>query len=60
MIVMEKQQSFTKRDMYQEVRQQVISALEQGHIIWKHGWNKSGLPKNIAAGNHYRGWTCFT
>jgi len=59
MIVMKKQQSFTKRDVYQEVTQQVISALEQGHIIWKQGWNNLGLPKNIIAGNHYRGWNLF-
>ncbi len=56
---MKQQQHFTKRDVYQEVTQQVISALEQGHIIWKQGWNNLGLPKNIAAGNHYRGWNLF-
>lgn len=56
---MKKQQSFTKRDVYQEVTQQVICALEQGQIIWKQGWSKLGLPKNIAAGNHYRGWNLF-
>lgn len=56
---MKKQQGFTKRDVYQEVTQQVLSALEQGHIIWKQGWNSLGLPKNIAAGNHYRGWNLF-
>lgn len=56
---MKQQQHFTKRDVYQEVTQQVISALEQGHIIWKQGCNNIGLPKNVAAGNHYRGWNLF-
>lgn len=56
---MKQQQNFTKKDVYQEVTQQVISALEQGHIIWKQGWNNLGLPKNIAAGNQYRGWNLF-
>ena len=56
---MKKDQNFTKKDVYQEVTQQVISALEQGHVIWKQGWNSLGFPKNIIGGNHYRGWNLF-
>lgn len=56
---MKKQQNFTKKDVYEEVTQQVIAALEQGHVIWKQGWNSLGLPKNIIAGNRYRGWNLF-
>lgn len=35
---MKKNQNFTKKDVCQEVTQQVISALEQGQVIWKQGW----------------------
>lgn len=56
---MKKNQIFTKKDVYQEVTQHVINALEQGHVIWKQGWNRLGLPENIAAVNHYRGWNSF-
>ncbi len=56
---MKKKQNFTKKDVYQELTQQVIAALKQGHVIWKQGWNSLGLPKNVFGGNHYWGWNLF-
>lgn len=47
---------YEKRDIYQEITNQVISEMEKGNIIWKQGWNIYGRPKNIIAENKYRGW----
>jgi antirestriction protein ArdC len=47
------------QDTYERVTNEVIKHLEKGEIVWKRGWNKLGLPKNIITGNTYRGWNVF-
>lgn len=47
---------YEKKDIYQEITNKVISEMEKGNVIWKQGWNSYGRPKNIIAGNSYRGW----
>jgi antirestriction protein ArdC len=47
------------KDIYQEVTDTVIKALEEGTVIWQCPWNKVGLPKNITTGIDYRGWNIF-
>ncbi len=47
------------KDTYQEVTDSVIKALEEGTVIWKSPWNKTGLPKNVTTGINYRGWNIF-
>jgi antirestriction protein ArdC len=46
----------TFKDIYQEVTDAVIQALEEGTVIWQCPWNSAGLPKNITTGIQYRGW----
>jgi len=49
----------TFKDTYQEVTDSVIKTLEEGTVIWKCPWNKTGLPKNVSTGVNYRGWNIF-
>lgn len=45
-----------KRDIYQEVTDQMISLLETAGSDWVKNWTGSeGLPVNIASTNHYKG-----
>jgi len=46
-------------DVYQEVTDTVIEALQKGEVIWHKGWNSLGLPKNIVSEKAYRGWNVF-
>lgn len=49
----------TKKDLYAEVTQTVIEALEKGDIIWHRPWHAFGFPKNYLTGKAYRGWNLF-
>ena len=44
------------KDIYSQITETVIEALEQGNIIWHKPWNSYGLPKNYTTGRQYRGW----
>jgi antirestriction protein ArdC len=46
-------------DIYQEVTETVIKALEEGTAIWQCSWNSYGLPKNAVTNTFYRGWNVF-
>jgi antirestriction protein ArdC len=46
-----------KRDLYQEVTDKIIAALESGSI-WQRPWSalaETGLPRNGVSGRHYNG-----
>ena len=47
------------KDIYSQITETVIEALEQGNIIWHKPWNSYGLPKNYTTGRQYRGWNVF-
>lgn len=47
------------KDIYSQITETVIEALEQGNIIWKKPWASYGLPKNFTTGKQYRGWNVF-
>ena len=46
-----------KRDHYQEVTDQIVTALEEGIIPWRRTWNQGacGMPMNCTTGRFYRG-----
>lgn len=47
-----------RRDIYQEVTDKIISALEQGTVPWENPIRRGsgdGWPKNLESGNRYRG-----
>jgi len=44
------------RDLYQEVTDRIVVALEAGVVPWVRPWNtRGGLPLNGATGRHYNG-----
>src|SRR3954467_4595240 len=47
------------KDIYSQITETVIEALEQGNIIWRKPWNSYGLPKNFTTSRPYRGWNVF-
>ena len=48
-----------KFDVYQDVTDRIITALENGVVPWKQPWtNATGLPRNIT-GREYRGMNTF-
>jgi antirestriction protein ArdC len=49
----------TYKDIYQEVTETVIKALEEGTIIWQCSWNECGFPRNYVTNTYYRGWNIF-
>ncbi len=49
----------TYNDIYQEVTETVIKALEEGTVIWQCSWNATGLPKNFLTSTYYRAWNIF-
>lgn len=47
-----------KRDLYQEVTEKIISALEAGTTPWQRPWTalaELGMPRNGSTGRHYNG-----
>ncbi|PHM27830.1 ArdC family protein [Xenorhabdus innexi] len=56
-----KKQTNAEKDIYQQVTDRIISALEKGTVPWKKPWRstdkQSGgiLPTNAMTGNHYNG-----
>ena len=50
------QEKKVKRDLYKEVTDQIVAALEQGTAPWTKPWNSGlGLPENATTGRAYRG-----
>lgn len=54
-----KEKSAIIKDIYGEVTQAVIEALENGTVPWRCSWHSMGLAKNMATGRTYRGWNVF-
>jgi len=50
---------YVLKDVYQEVTDAVIKALEEGTAVWKCSWNKAALPINVTTKKEYRGWNVF-
>ena len=51
-----KQRSRTRRrDVYQEITDQVLAALEAGTVPWQRPWRDSGMQRNLGSGRPYRG-----
>jgi antirestriction protein ArdC len=54
--------STKRRDIYQEVTDYVIAALEKGVVPWRKPWGdttRPQFPKNLMTGKTYRGWNLF-
>ncbi len=43
------------KDIYQEITDQIISALEQGAAPWVKPWSTAGMPRNAVSGREYSG-----
>ena len=48
-----------KQDIYAEVTDYVIAALEKGDILWNKPWHSYGMPRNVTGETPYRGWNAF-
>jgi Antirestriction protein len=48
-----------RQDIYAEITDYVIAALEKGDILWNKPWHSYGLPRNITGETAYRGWNAF-
>lgn len=52
-------QSFSRKDIHQQVTDTIINQLEKGTIPWQQSWVNNNsiltLPKNAVTGNKYRG-----
>lgn len=44
-----------KKDVYQEITDKIIAALEQGTAPWVKPWASSGAPRNAVTGREYSG-----
>jgi antirestriction protein ArdC len=44
-----------KKDIYQTITDQIITALEQGAAPWVKPWSNSGMPRNAISGREYSG-----
>jgi antirestriction protein ArdC len=44
-----------RRDVYQEITDQVIAALEAGTVPWQRPWREFGMQRNLTSGRPYRG-----
>jgi antirestriction protein ArdC len=45
----------TKDDVYTNVTERIISALEEGTVPWRKPWSAAGVPVNVRTGRPYRG-----
>ncbi len=43
------------KDIYQEITDQIIAALEQGAAPWVKPWSTAGMPRNAVSGREYSG-----
>jgi antirestriction protein ArdC len=43
------------RDIYQEVTDRIISALDEGTVPWRRPWREVGQQRNLQSGRPYRG-----
>ncbi len=43
------------KDIYQEITDQIIEALEQGTAPWVKPWSTAGMPRNAVSGREYSG-----
>ncbi len=49
----------TGRDIYQEVTDSILSALDQGIVPWRRPWQVQGGQRNLQSGRPYRGINQF-
>src|ERR1022692_1287968 len=49
----------TRTDVYQEVTDKMIKALEAGVTPWQKPWTSAGRPKSLSTGKPYRGVNVF-
>ena len=52
---MTKQNNITKKDLYEEVTNKIVTLLEQGVAPWKCTWSKYGMARNYASKRTYSG-----
>ncbi|PHN00918.1 ArdC family protein [Flavilitoribacter nigricans] len=52
---MRQQKNTTKKDLYQEVTNKMITLLEKGVSPWRCTWNRYGLARNYATKHQYTG-----
>ncbi len=43
------------RDVYQEITDKILSALETGTVPWRRPWRDFGMQRNLSSGRPYRG-----
>ena len=49
----------TRTDVYQEVTDRMIKALEDGVTPWQTPWTSAGRPRSMSTGKPYRGVNVF-
>lgn len=52
-------QQTNKPDIYQELTDRMIAALERGTAPWHQGWSVELAPRNLTSGKRYRGINTF-
>src|SRR5687768_4470527 len=48
-----------QQDIYEQITNYIIEALENGEIIWQKPWHTHGLPRNVTGNIPYHGWNAF-
>ena len=43
------------RDVYQEITDKILDALETGTVPWRRPWRDFGMQRNLSSGRPYRG-----
>lgn len=51
--------STVRRDIYQEVTDQIIALLERGVVPWRKPWSAGSAPQNIISRKAYKGMNAF-
>ncbi|MGH2984020.1 MAG: ArdC family protein [Solirubrobacterales bacterium] len=44
-----------QRDVYQEITEKIVKALEGGTVPWRRPWRDFGMQRNLSSGRPYRG-----
>jgi antirestriction protein ArdC len=47
------------RDVYQEITDRMIAALEKGTVPWRRNWTDASWPRNLVSNKAYRGVNVF-
>ena len=54
-----KKRAAPKRDVYQDVTDRIVEAMERGVVPWRQPWKNLGGPRNLNSGRGYRGINPF-